>query len=250
MGFGGFFSLSPVQWTFPPLYQCPFMEMIRSVHTLQSDKCSCAWLDPSHAAVSAVGCSSCNPAQNSLYMKPLAIAVDVDTGSWSSECGAKTWAACCQPRGFDVLKFLMLDEKGILSYGEIVLEETDIQPSLTYKYGSEERQIRCADRQDSPMANCPSGAKSNSHPVTDPFYVTLCYLYMIDQNDYESSNPCSYCLEMQIFQNWDRGLVLLEEKPAKPGVTVLTDWSVQLVDDSNCAKTLKKDFYFQECLAI
>lgn len=45
------------------------------------------------------------------------------------------------------------------------------------------------------------------------------YLYMIDRNDYECSNPCSYSLKMLIFQNWEC-LVMLEEKPAKPGTTV------------------------------
>lgn len=33
-------------------------------------------------------------------------------------------------------------------------------------------------------------------------------------------------------------------------IQVLTDWLVQLVSESNCVKTLKKDFYFQECFAI
>lgn len=33
----------------------------------------------------------------SLYMKPLATAVDMDTGIQSSACGAEAWAACAEP---------------------------------------------------------------------------------------------------------------------------------------------------------
>lgn len=54
---------------------------------------------------------------------------------------------------------------------------------------------------------------------------------MIDQNDCGSSNPCSYSLKMLIFQNWDRCVVLLEEKPAKPGTMVRSSFGTDDISE-------------------
>lgn len=68
----------------------------RSVHTLQSDKCSCAWLDQSHAAVSAVMLLKQSSHAGSCHCCGYGC-VKLELSTWCKGLGSLCWALATHP---------------------------------------------------------------------------------------------------------------------------------------------------------